>query len=433
MKLSKKIIFILFIFVTSCSITSNVVKEPYSEIKVYFCPRDKCLEKIINLIDSSTEIKCAFFDLDIPELIEKLKEKNVEVVIEDKNALEEFSTGYSSALMHNKFCIFDKKIIMTGSMNPTERGNYYNNNNIVIIKSDHLAENYLDEFEELNNNIYGQGKNVKFPEILYGNLKIENYFCPEDNCKLRVINALKNAENSIYFMTYSFTDEDIGNLLYNKNYLGLDVKGILEKRQISKYSRYNDLKDFSIIDKNKYTMHHKVFIIDNKTVITGSYNPSKNANERNDENILIIYDKNIAQKYIEEFEYLWNIDYESIPEKISDLIISKVVPNPEGSDKDNEYFELYNKADYEIDLNYYFVSDNKTNSRLDGKIKQKESLLIRPKFSMKNKKGILILKKNMLPIDFIAWNGHWDLNIEEGDELIRKNKSKISSEAWIVE
>lgn len=53
-------------------------------------------------------------------------------------------------------------------------------------------------------------------------------------------------------------------------------------------------------------MHHKTFIVDGKVVITGSMNPSKNGDERNDENILIIYNEDLAQQYLGEFEYVWN-------------------------------------------------------------------------------------------------------------------------------
>ena len=73
-------------------------------------------------------------------------------------------------------------------------------------------------------------------------------------------------------------------------------------------SQYSRLKDFGIdvkTDNNKYKLHHKVFIIDNETVITGSFNPSKNAEWNNDENILIIHSKEAAKLYINEFERLW--------------------------------------------------------------------------------------------------------------------------------
>ncbi len=424
----RKWIIILF-FLTSCSF-SNVVYESDTEINVFFCPEDMCMEKIIDLIDSSDEIKCAFYDLDLPELIEKLKEKKVEVIIEDSNALDDFITGYSPALMHNKFCVFDNNIVLTGSLNPTERGNYYNNNNIVIIKSKYLAENYLDEFEELKNNEYGSGKKVKYPMISLGNIKIESYFCPEDNCKLRVINALKAANHSIFFMTYSFTDEDIGNLLWNKNYLGVNVKGILEKKQISDYSRYDDLKEFSITDNNKYIMHHKVFVIDNKTVITGSYNPTKNANERNDENLLIIHDSKTAEKYIVEFNKLY--DYkEIIPNTATDLFFSKVLYDAVGNDKNNEFIELKNIGSNTLNLAYFFISNNKTNSRLTGRIKPNETIIIKPKFSLKNTDGILLLKFAYNIIDYVAWEGLWALEAKQGHALTRVNAG-VDEQSWAI-
>ena len=49
-------------------------------------------------------------------------------------------------------------------------------------------------------------------------------------------------------------------------------------------------------------MHHKVFVIDEQIVITGSYNFSRSAEERNDENILVIYNTDIAQEFLKEFE-----------------------------------------------------------------------------------------------------------------------------------
>jgi len=53
-------------------------------------------------------------------------------------------------------------------------------------------------------------------------------------------------------------------------------------------------------------MHHKVFIIDGKTVITGSMNPTGSGNKRNDENMLIIHNEKVVNKFLEEFEDLWN-------------------------------------------------------------------------------------------------------------------------------
>ena len=82
----------------------------------------------------------------------------------------------------------------------------------------------------------------------------------------------------------------------------------MEKSQNSKYTKYKLFSNQGMLvlwDKNPSMMHHKVFIIDNKTVITGSFNPSNNADKSNDENILIIGDKEIAQRYLHEFDDVW--------------------------------------------------------------------------------------------------------------------------------
>ncbi len=143
------------------------------------------------------------------------------------------------------------------------------------------------------------GEVVKYPEI---------YFCPRDDCKSAVVYNLNKAEHSIYFLSYSFTDGDIADLLIKKS-KEIDVKGVFEKRGItSKYSQFKKLKENGIkvkFDKNKNLMHHKIFIIDNETVITGSINPTKNGFFANNENILIIHDKKVAEEYLEEFDRIY--------------------------------------------------------------------------------------------------------------------------------
>jgi phosphatidylserine/phosphatidylglycerophosphate/cardiolipin synthase-like enzyme len=57
-------------------------------------------------------------------------------------------------------------------------------------------------------------------------------------------------------------------------------------------------------------MHNKIFIIDRETVITGSYNPTANGNERNNENVVILHNRQIAKKYLEEYEKIKSIKNE---------------------------------------------------------------------------------------------------------------------------
>jgi phosphatidylserine/phosphatidylglycerophosphate/cardiolipin synthase-like enzyme len=293
---------------------ANVVKEQTvyettdKEIQICFNPRDNCGKLMAEMINRSTEIKCAFYDLDIKEVIAVLEDKKADVLIFEENKLPQFKYVYSEGLMHDKFCILDNSIVITGSFNPTNNDNLKNNNNMEIIYSEHLAKNYLQEFAEIEKHTYGREK-TRYPIIYINNVLFENYFSPKDSVQGHIIDALKKAEKSIYFMTFSFTDDDIGSTIIDKYNSGIEIKGVFEKSQNNNYTEYRKMKDLGmnvIWDKNKYNMHHKVFIIDNETVIFGSYNPTKNANEHNDENTIIVHDKKIAEQFLSEWEIVRN-------------------------------------------------------------------------------------------------------------------------------
>jgi len=300
------------------SSTVEYYVQDYGNIEVYFCPQENCEEKLVNTLNSAQEsINCAFFELRLDSVKDKLlkKEKKQEIsvkVITDNLNLEDFNHSFVRydqwGLMHHKFCIIDGIKILTGSMNPTNNGAHKNNNNLLIINSKILAKNYQDEFEEMWNGTYKKGKKVRNPKIKLNEIVIENHFCPEDNCLERIKDKLKNAKNEIYFMTFSFTHPSIANILLLKNLDEVMVKGVMEARQVTKHSQFKRLNDSGIKvvkDKNKANMHHKVFIIDNETVITGSMNPSQGGNKVNDENVLIINDKDIAKLFLEEFERVY--------------------------------------------------------------------------------------------------------------------------------
>jgi len=291
--------------------TTSLVADS-GEIQVFFCPRENCNQTLVNFIDSAQEsIHCALFDVGLESVKKVLdqKEKEIEVkVIIDNNYIKKFNRSSvridSWSLMHNKFCIIDGKKLSTGSMNPTDNGAFKNNNNLLLINSKVLASNYEAEFQEMWGGTFKKGDKILNPIIDLNGITIKNYFCPEDSCADHIKAELKKAEKSIHFMIFSFTHDGIANILLLKNLDGLDIKGVMEARQISKYSKYEVLKyqGIDVIkDNNKNNMHHKVFIIDNKTVITGSFNPSAGGDTRNDENVLIIHDEKIAQRYVEEF------------------------------------------------------------------------------------------------------------------------------------
>ena len=215
--------------------------------------------------------------------------------------------------MHNKFCIIDNGLVLTGSMNPTNNGANLNNNNLIIINSKYLAENYENEFDELWNGIYASGNKVKYPKIDTNIGQIENYFCPED-CQEKGVNKIlslvREANKSVKVAIFSFTHEELADELVKADIKGLNVEVLVERRQRNvQNSQYERLKGFGIdikVDGNKNNMHNKFIVIDEKIVITGSPNFSFSGYNRNDENMLIIYNRNLAQKYIKEFDRLFD-------------------------------------------------------------------------------------------------------------------------------
>ncbi len=288
----------------------TIYEETYPP-EVYFSP--DCKDHLSELISSANQsIHCAFYDLDLEEIIDPLKRQEIDVkLVVDKDNLESVSdlnpitNEGKNQLTHNKFCIIDKKIISTGSFNPTEKGNDFNDNNLIIIHSEYLAKNYESEFQELWNKEFGSGNEVKYPIIYLNGKRTENYFCPEDSCSEQIIEELNKAKISIHFMTFTFTHEKIADELISKQDEGIEVKGVTDKFQSRTWSQFDRLKEKGIDirwDNNEYIMHHKVFIIDNKTLITGSFNPTKSADEKNDENILIIEDETITREYLKEFD-----------------------------------------------------------------------------------------------------------------------------------
>lgn len=298
----------------SATVTSYV--QDQGSIDVYFCPREGCDAVWSEFLSSANmSIHCALFELDLPSAQETLlrQSEKIEVkIVTDDEYLYEFNHSFvktdSWGLMHNKFCVVDGKRVSTGSMNPTKNDAQKNNNNLLLIESPALARNYEEEFQELWKGEFKKGNPVKNPRIKIGEVLLENYFCPEDHCAAHVKEQLQGAQSSIYFMAFSFTHEGIANVLLLQHLRNVSIKGVMEARQVSKYSKFNvlqyHLKDI-YKDGNPQNMHHKVFIIDNKTVITGSFNPTAGGDERNDENLLVIHDKNISWRFLQEFEHIY--------------------------------------------------------------------------------------------------------------------------------
>lgn len=266
--------------------------EPLAEAMIRAAERGVAV-RLVTDTDTVTEDKA---------LIDELKQAGIPVVDDQRNAI-----------MHDKFVIIDGSVVWTGSMNFTINDGYKNNNNFMEIRSTRLAENYQAKFDQMfEDKIFGETLYAPNPVISISGTEVETYFSPDAGVADAILEELRAAETSIYFLAFSFTRDDMSDVLIEKHQAGLIVQGVFETRQIGAGAdaAWLALTQAGVAvrqDGNPRTMHHKVFIIDGETVVMGSYNFSNNAEENNDENILILHNANIAQAYFAEFQKVWAV------------------------------------------------------------------------------------------------------------------------------
>lgn len=132
------------------------------------------------------------------------------------------------------------------------------------------------------------------------------YFSPGGGCTEAVVNALAAAKTSILVQAYSFTSAPIAKALVDAHQRGVKVQVILDKSQRSeRYSSADFVAHAGIptfIDDKHAIAHNKIMVIDGQKVITGSFNFTKSAEEKNAENLLVIGDHAMAACYVQNWE-----------------------------------------------------------------------------------------------------------------------------------
>ncbi len=300
-------------------------------------PTGSIEERLIQFIDNAqVSIHIASFEFNLPRVADALiaaKARGVDVrwVTDDENGLnidtnqnrgqftrlmaggvEVKDDAGRSALMHNKFWIFDRQITWTGSTNITVNGIYKQNNNVIVVRSAEISEIYEREWEELWNAQLGprapSTRNSQWA-ILDGT-PIQVLFSPEDDVVDNLIAILGDAQVSIRFLAFSFTDYPMAQTMIDRALAGVDVQGVFET--FGSNSPRSELKTLWCAglsvrqDGNTGFLHNKVIIVDDSIVITGSLNFSSSADEENEENVIILDNPEIAALYLQEYQKIWD-------------------------------------------------------------------------------------------------------------------------------
>ena len=240
-----------------------------------------------------------------------------------------------SAIMHNKFYIFDNKIVITGSANLSHTDmSGYNSNAIIVINSPAAAKIYTEEFNQMYEGKFHSNK------ILTENAS-GIYFSPQNKTiQNAILPLIKKSKTYIYIPAFLISHKEMVSELIQAKNRGVDVRIITDALNASaKYSKVRELRAAGMpvkIENYAGKMHSKTMIIDDRYLVLGSMNFSKSGESKNDENLIVLENKEAAIFYKQFFLYLWA----KIPDKWL-----KFYPRAEGLDSigscsdgvDNDY------------------------------------------------------------------------------------------------
>lgn len=135
------------------------------------------------------------------------------------------------------------------------------------------------------------------------------YFSPGPDCLNAIVDTLKKAKRKAKICVFTISDNRIVDAIKDMQLNGVNIKVISDNDK-----RFDEGSDIEYIarrgidvklDTTHAHMHHKFAVIDDSITITGSYNWTRSAEQRNYENILVTDSKDVAKAYGREFDKLW--------------------------------------------------------------------------------------------------------------------------------
>jgi len=220
----------------------------------------------------------------------------------------------TTALMHNKFAVFDNSVTWTGSANFSDNAFVRNGENVVVITSTVVANIYATEFDEMFGGKFHNNKidNTAHSATVAGST-VEIAFAPTDGVETRIVNALNSANTSIYVTMFTFTNATIGQALIAAKNRGVAVEVLLDDQADgSQFSQRGPLCAAGVtvrVETWDSKLHDKYAVVDANTtsdplIVTGSTNWTGNAVSANDENLLIVHSADLASGFGGDFARL---------------------------------------------------------------------------------------------------------------------------------
>ena len=141
------------------------------------------------------------------------------------------------------------------------------------------------------------------------------YFSPNGGCQDAVIAEISKAQKTIDIAMYYLSSREIAQELVKAKARNVKVRVVLDKDQETQHYSKSRYLIKEGIEARYHTgpglMHNKFAVIDNAVLITGSFNWTPTADQKNEENLLIMTNKNLIRQYVDRFEYLWKMGRKS--------------------------------------------------------------------------------------------------------------------------
>lgn len=292
-------------------------------------------------------------------------------------------TGYH--IMHNKFMVVDREYLLVATVNFITRDFSLNNNTAVIMNNTAAATYYRREFMQMWGGAFGTAKTednsfIAFTDYGGRAVVLEGYFTPQYyGVRTRVPDVvhayIARASSSVRFTAYIFTTsyfvKPVYDAIVNASAKGADVKGVFDELlNVDTPGRrlywFIDAGVPIAIDNHPYTMHAKLFTVDDEVAIIGSWNPTYSGTANNDENILVIRDPDtssgLARQVAAYIEAMYSDTQHFVqpPHHYTPThpVITKVMYYPDTSgDPRLEWVEIYNPTDTAYDLTWVVIGD----------------------------------------------------------------------------
>ena len=318
--------------------------------------------------------------------------------------------GNMPHIMHDKYMVIDGRFVWGTTANWTDSDLRQNLNSFVMIDSPEVARAFTSEFEEMFDGAFGASKSPRTGPNVWqvGDTKIEVWFAPKDDCMGRMLEVVDGAQDRVRFGIFAFTKDSLGSALLRKQAElatknadeGLDnaadvharhgVAGVIDQSQLHSNGQFHEVYrllggDVSLrMDGNDNSvmpgdyqagggrLHGKTMIVDpdgeDPMVLTGSFNWSASATQSNDEYLIVMHGKRVAQAYEAWWDRIWSEGREMGVDLVGDPIGGGLLLSPgdvvinelmwygvtaQDADGADEFVELRNLTDKGLRLDLW--------------------------------------------------------------------------------